>query len=111
MALTPEGKFQKKVMKDLSQIQGIYFFKKEAAALRGISDIIGCLNGLFFALELKKSLAATRRSTGRIVLQKYHIDLVVKSGGFARLSCPETWENDLKELVSSAGLDPSELVP
>lgn len=100
MGMTPEKKFQMKVKRDLEQLTGLYFFVKEAAALRGISDLIGCLNGLFFALELKKDLSSTRRKTGRIVLQKYHIEKVKKAGGFACITCPETWAKDLADLIS-----------
>lgn len=100
MAMTPEKKFQMQVKRDLERLEDIYFFVKEAAALRGIPDLIGCLNGMFFALELKKDLSSTRRKTGRIVLQKLTLDKINKAGGFGRLTCPETWEQDLSDLIS-----------
>lgn len=96
--MTPEGKFQNYVLKRLKNLEGLYVFKKEAHAIRGIPDIIGCWNGHFFALELKKSLADTRKETGGIVLQKYNIDKIKKAGGFACLTCPETFEEDIKLL-------------
>lgn len=98
--MTPEGKFQQKVLRKLKEIEGLYVFKKEAHAIRGIPDIIGCLNGKFFALELKKSLADTKKETGGIVLQKYNIEQIKKAGGFAILSCPETFTEDIKLLTA-----------
>ena len=100
MALTPEGKFQEKVLKHLRKQEGLYVFKKEAHAIRGIPDIIGCWNGRFFALELKKSLADTRKETGGIVLQKYNIGKINEARGFAILSCPETFEEDMRLLTA-----------
>lgn len=93
-----EHKFQKQVKKRLTELPNCYQFTKEAASLRGISDIIGCCNGRFFAWELKKSEEEANKKTGRIVLQRYHIDLVKKAGGIGRIVHPGNLESCLKEL-------------
>lgn len=100
--MTPEKKFQIAVRKDLDKIPNLYYFIKEAMSLRGISDIIGCLNGTFFALELKKDRTSTQAKSGRIVLQKYHIEKIKKAGGFGIITCPETWSKDLQDLKDFA---------
>jgi hypothetical protein len=99
-----ESVFQKRALKRLRREQDLYVFTKEALAIRGIPDLIGCYKGLFFALELKKDISSTRATTGRIVLQKYVIGLINKAGGFARISCPETFEQDLADLILKAHL-------
>ena len=100
MSVTPEGKFQKKVIKDLKTLPNTYFHKHQAGSIRGIADIIGCINGRFIALELKKDLISTRSQAGRIVLQRHNIDKINKSGGYGCITCPETWEEVFAYLKS-----------
>jgi len=86
-----EHDFQKKVKTDLASIANCWHFTKEAAGLRGIPDLVGCIGGKFFALELKRSEAESRKKTGRIVLQRVVIDMIKNSGGFAEIAYPENW--------------------
>ena len=54
MAMTPEGKVKAKVKKTLDMMGAYYFMPTTGGYGRsGIPDIIGCLNGLFFAIECK----------------------------------------------------------
>ena len=54
MAMTPEGKVKAKVKKTLDMMVAYYFMPTTGGYGRsGIPDIIGCLNGLFFAIECK----------------------------------------------------------
>ena len=46
---------------------------------RGIPDIIGCWRGTFFGFEVKAE------GRGATKIQQYHIDEIVKAGGFARV--------------------------
>ncbi len=64
---------------------------KEAASIRGIPDIIGCYNGRFFALELKKDLKEASKSVGRIVLQQQAIKKITKAGGIGAIIWPEVF--------------------
>ena len=86
-------------MKKLGKINDLYCFSKEAAAIRGISDIIGCYKGKFFAWELKRSEKEAQKTTGRIALQKYHISLVKKAGGIGEIIYPENFEEKLAEMI------------
>ena len=97
---TPEGLFQKRVLRRLKQIEGMYVFKKEAAAIRGIPDVIGCFRGRFFCLELKASSKLARRTTGRIVLQKHNIERVRAAGGYGAIVYPENFEEVINQLLS-----------
>lgn len=85
--------------RDLTSTKGLYFFVKEALALRGIPDIIGCYHGVFFAWELKRSSKESKKKTGRIVLQKYILDKIRKSGGIGEIVYPENYDEKLRQLL------------
>lgn len=70
-------------------------------ALRGISDIIICYQGRFTCWELKRSEKEARKTTGRIVLQKYHIQKVKEAGGMGEFVYPENFEEKFRELTAS----------
>ena len=91
--------FKNKVINDLKKVDDLYFFVKEAAAIRGIPDIIGCYKGKFFAWELKRSEKESR-SSGRAALQKYTIGLVRKAGGIGEFVYPENYKEKFNELIS-----------
>jgi len=96
----PEALFQHRSLAKLRRIKGLWCFTKEAAALRGIPDIIGVCNGRFFAWELKTSMAECRRKTGRTVLQRYTLDKINEAGGIGRFVCPKNFVESLEELKS-----------
>lgn len=95
-----EHDFQKKVKARLKAEPFLYEFTKEAAALRGIPDIIGCYKGRFFAWELKRSAKESRKLTGRIALQRHVLRLIQKAGGIGRLVHPDNFEECLAELLN-----------
>ena len=95
-----EHAFQKTVKDRLSNLEGCYHFTKEALAIRGIPDIIGCYKGRFFAMELKRSEKEASKRTGRIVLQRYTLRLIQKAGGFGWMVHPDNLESVLEELLN-----------
>ena len=97
-----EKAFQESVIRKLKTIKDMYFFKKEAAAIRGIPDIIGCYKGRFFAWELKRSQKEADKNTGRIVLQKLVIKMIQDCGDIGEVVCPENFEAKLRELTRSS---------
>lgn len=70
----------------------IYWFIKEAGAIRGIPDLIICSNGLFFAWELKRSRDEAEKTSGRIVLQRYTCLRIQHANGQADIVHPENLE-------------------
>lgn len=72
-----ESKFQEKVITLLKRVFGkhIWFAKISDRYNKGIPDIVGCINGKFFAIELK---ATNGRPTK---LQEYTIDKIEEAGG------------------------------
>lgn len=87
----------KKLLKDLPDT---WHFTKEALALRGLPDIIGCSRGQFFAWELKRDHKEANKKTGRIVLQRYILSLINKAGGIGRIVHPDNLEEALQEIQS-----------
>lgn len=91
----PETKFKEKVIKDLKTIPYIWFTKTQQVATRGTPDIIGCVNGLFFALELKST------PKGKVSdLQSYNLEKIIEAGGLSWVAYPENWEQVFEELVN-----------
>ncbi len=95
-----ESSFKKKVISVLKEIDGLYYFVKEAAAIRGIPDIIICYKGKFIAWELKRSQAVANSKRDGHELQKYVIKKINLSGGMARIVYPENFKECLEELKS-----------
>ena len=94
-----ESVFKSRVTSDLDKIDGLFYFIKEALALRGIPDIIGCYKGRFFAWELKRSEKEST-TTGRAALQRYIIEKIRKAGGIGEFVSPENYEAKFREVTS-----------
>jgi hypothetical protein len=76
--MTPEGKVKAKAKKLLDSVGAYYFMPATGGYGRsGVPDIVGCLNGVFFAVECK---ANGGRPTA---LQLREIDRINAVGGFA----------------------------
>lgn len=75
---TKESAIQRKIIKYLEQ-EGAYVVKVVSANKSGVPDIIGCFEGLFFAIEVK-----TPETKGNISpLQEHNINKVEESFGTA----------------------------
>ena len=98
----PESLFQKKVLHRLRQEKDIFVFTKEAKSIRGLPDIIGCCNGLFFGWELKASESEARKRTGRIALQRHILKLIQRAGGVGEIVHPKNLDDKLTELLQAA---------
>ena len=88
-----ETKFKEKVVIRLKRVPKCWFFKTQLLALIGIPDIIGCVNGRFFAWELKVGRnTATKK-------QKLVLAMIRKAGGIGSVVKPEDLEEALSELI------------
>lgn len=94
--MQPETKFKLKVQSFLKREFGdkIYFIKVQMVSLRGVPDIIGCINGNFFAFELKVGKNKVKPDS----LQALHLSMIKQAGGIAREVTPETLEIAIEEL-------------
>jgi hypothetical protein len=81
------------VDKRLKALKGCWFVNIQQVAIRGIPDRIGCINGKFFALELKVGKCAKRAR-----LQIYIVNKIKSAGGFAEFVYPENLEEVLENL-------------
>lgn len=76
MAQTPEAKVKKIVTEQLKQLGAYYFYPVTGGFGRsGVPDIVGCYQGLFFAIECK---AGKNKPTP---LQQKNMDQIVQAGG------------------------------
>jgi IS30 family transposase len=85
-------------MKKLKAIPNSHFFSKEAGSIRGISDILGCVNGTFVAIEVKRSLEESKKYSPRNALQDKYLKDIQKVGGKAYKVFPENEEDVLNDL-------------
>jgi len=54
MAMTPEAKVKKVVVKQLKELGTYYFFPATGGyGKSGVPDIVGCYKGMFFGIECK----------------------------------------------------------
>jgi Holliday junction resolvase len=78
MAATPEAKVKARVVKQLKEM-GVYYFSPVTGGFgrSGVPDLVGCMNGQFFALECKAGRGMTT------ALQEKNIEFIRANGGFA----------------------------
>lgn len=96
-----ESQFSKKVCAELEKLKSdykIWYYVKEAGSIRGIPDILGILNSIPFAMELKKSESEANKNTGRIVLQKYTLRQIDLAGGLGYIVYPENLVEVIEDL-------------
>jgi len=83
-----EASLTTKVKKFLDVLPKCWYFKVWGGGMqrRGIPDILGLVNGRFFALELK----ATDGTVS--ALQQRCVDMINKCGGYAEIVYPDDWD-------------------
>lgn len=92
MQIEREKIFERRVRKYLDSI-GAWHIKVWGNAFQrsGVPDIIGCIKGKFFALEIKAEKGHPSE------LQLYEIRKIKESGGYARVLYPKEFESFKKE--------------
>jgi len=93
MAMTPEAKVKSRAKEILDKLGAYYFMPATGGYGRsGIPDIVGCMNGVFFAIECKAGKGIPT------ALQEREINKIRNAGGHAWL-VNETNVDQLYELV------------
>jgi Holliday junction resolvase len=88
----PEATFRRRALEDLKKIQGLWFVRIEQRSLRGTPDLIGCIRGMFFAIEFKSA-------NGKLTkLQEHTLFKISDAGGFAFVAFPDNWDSVLQTL-------------
>tara|TARA_R110000782_G_scaffold77868_2_gene154245 strand:- start:312 stop:635 length:324 start_codon:yes stop_codon:yes gene_type:complete len=78
MAMTPEAKVKKAVVKQLKELGAYYFFPATGGyGKSGVPDVVGCWEGLFFGIECK---AGKNTPTP---LQEKNLREITRAGGFS----------------------------
>lgn len=94
--MTPEGKFQHDLIKEIKQrFPGAIVMKNDPRYIQGIPDLAVFWNDRWAVLECKRSEDAPRRPN-----QMYYTDLM-NSMSFARIIYPENKEEVLDEMERS----------
>jgi len=83
----------------LRSIPDLFVFTKEAKAIRGLPDLIGCYRGWFFGLELKRSAEGCNERSGRVVLQKYRGTQIHGALGYFAFVHPDNLEKVLQDIA------------
>jgi Holliday junction resolvase len=98
MAQTPEAKVKSLVTRQLKELGAYYFYPATGGFGRsGVPDIVGCFNGLFFAIECK---AGNNKPT---TLQQKNLDQIVQAGGLAWVVNEENMRDVSATLLSLRG--------
>lgn len=96
MSKQNETKFKERVFRRLDEVYPrAWYFKVQAGSVRGIPDVVGLVDGCFFAFELK---VKEGEEGDQFPLQKYHLSKINEALGFARVVYPDTFEDALVEL-------------
>lgn len=106
MKRTPrESSFAVKVWARLDEIPNAWFVTIQQKSIRGVPDIIGCINGYFVALELKRTKSEAQKNSGRIVLQRHIVNKIIESGGAAYFVHPENLNDVINYLMALSNSD------
>lgn len=98
MSKKPETIFKEKFRKKLELIPASWWVKVSLPSILGIPDLIGCINGKFIAIELKKS-----EKEAPSEIQKYHLKVISDCGGYACVAYPKNAESILEDLWNFSG--------
>lgn len=100
MAKKPETVFKDRIRPHLEALPNSWWVKIQQVSIRGTPDFLGCINGQFVALELKKDAKAPIDK-----LQLYNLEKIDFAGGTAVVVFPENWDEvyeDLKKISQAS---------
>lgn len=92
-----ERAFRRKVDERLKEIPNSWWESIQQQTINGTPDKLGVINGIFIALELKRSSRAEISE-----LQKYKLAKITAAGGYARVLFPENVEEVFRDLYAMA---------
>lgn len=94
MAQKPETTFKNRIRPKLKAIPNSWWEKIQQVVICGTPDMIGVINGMFVAIELKKDKKAKIDD-----LQIHKMNLIEKAGGKCFIAYPENWDEVYSELL------------
>ena len=87
----PETIFKKKVIEFLKFLPKTWFLKTQELAIKGVPDILACVNGTFVAMELKVEARLDK-------LQLYNLNRIQECKGYSVEVTPKNWKEVKKVL-------------
>lgn len=97
-----ETKFQNRVLRELKLLPRCCAIKISQRSKRGDADVVGCLSGHFFALELKADEYEKADP-----LQLHKLSKWRQAGGVAYVAFPRNWPGVLEEIKRRCASLPS----
>lgn len=94
-----ERDFQRAVLKKLREIPASWWVKINDKVTCGLPDIVGCVAGVFIAIELKTKSKVT-------ALQAYTLRKIDGANGQTFVATPENWAEVYAYLVKLSKLSP-----
>jgi hypothetical protein len=94
----PETKLKEKVKKDLKTLEGVWSVKTQQVSLRGTPDLLLCVRGFFFAIELKKDAKVKVDP-----LQSHKLKQIIACGGAAAVVTPTNWPEVFEAIKKMCG--------
>lgn len=88
-----ETQFKERVLAELRRAPQSWWVKTQQVSLRGTPDLLGCVNGLFVAIELKD-----RAESHIEPLQTWNLNKIEEAGGLARIMSRDN-ENEIMEEI------------
>ena len=92
-----ETVFKEQVLEELRALPRTYVVKIQQVGINGTPDLFACINGLFVAMELKRSPNARVSK-----LQQYNLNKIKGAGGMALIVHPLNWEETLMDMEKIA---------
>lgn len=86
MSKKPETAFKERIRPLLDKLTHSWWVKTQLIAVCGIPDFLGCINGQFVALELKKDEHEQPTKLQSWVLRK-----IIRAGGIGLVVHPRNW--------------------
>lgn len=99
MAKKPETVFKERIQPRLKALKNSWWEKIQQVGVIGTPDILGCVSGIFVALELKKDEKAPIEP-----LQIHKLKKIEQAGGVAFIVYPENWDEVYAQLQLLAEL-------
>lgn len=95
MTKKAETTFKEKAFSDLQDIRmaggRLWWVKTQQVSIRGTPDVLLCINGTFWAMELKKS-----NKDKPDPLQQYTLNEIKRAKGLSTTESPQTWKKTLE---------------
>lgn len=89
----PESLFKRKIMSELGGVRHSWFERIEQSSINGTPDILGCIDGMFIALEAK-----TDNNSHPTKLQAWNLQSIERAGGIGLCVRPSNWPEVLETL-------------